>query len=121
MSIFQHTFQALLLLTAASSAVADENYNYGPYPQKYIAECASCHVAYPPQKLTKAGWNTQMSNLEQHYGTNAALDDATHKEILAYYKKVGSYTKVMEKFNISSKGTVSYIIKKSIESTNDQM
>lgn len=43
-----------------------------------------------------------------------------HKQILAYYKKVGSYTKVMEKFNIASKGTVGYIIKKSIESTNDQ-
>ena len=42
-----------------------------------------------------------------------------HKQILAYYKKVGSYTKVMEKFNIS-KGTVSYIIKKSIASANDQ-
>lgn len=49
------------------------------------------------------------------------LNKHNHKEILAYYKKVGSYTKVMEKFNISSKGTVSYIIKKSIESTNDQM
>ncbi len=84
MKILQRTLHTLLLLTAAASAVADDNYNYGPYSQKYTAECASCHVAYPPQKLTKAGWNTQMSHLEQHYGTNAALDDATHKEILAY-------------------------------------
>lgn len=48
------------------------------------------------------------------------LNKHNHKEILAYYKKVRSYTKVMEKFNISSKGTVSYIIRKSIESANDQ-
>lgn len=84
MSVIKYATQSLLLLITTTSAFADENYNYGPYPAKYTAECASCHVAYPPQKLTKAGWTTQMSNLEQHYGTNAALDESTHKEILAY-------------------------------------
>lgn len=48
------------------------------------------------------------------------LNKHNHKEILDYYKKVRSYTKVMEKFNISSKGTVSYIIRKSIESAKGQ-
>lgn len=33
-----------------------------------------------------------------------------HKEIYEYYLKVKSYNKTMEKFNISSKGTMSYII-----------
>lgn len=37
-----------------------------------------------------------------------------HKEIIEYYKKVKSYKKVMEKFKISSKGTISFIINSSL-------
>lgn len=41
-----------------------------------------------------------------------------HHDVIEYYNEVKSYKKVMQKFNISSKGTVSFIIRKSIESNN---
>lgn len=36
-----------------------------------------------------------------------------HKDVIDYYNEGHSYSEVMKKFNISSKGTVSFIIKKS--------
>lgn len=90
MKFIRHAAQALICLVASSSVFAEEKQHYGSYPAKYAEECSSCHTAYPPQKLTKAGWETQMSSLDQHYGTNASLDDATHKEILAYLLKNAS-------------------------------
>jgi len=41
-----------------------------------------------------------------------------HDLILEDYNKGLSYLKLMEKYNISSKGTISYIIKKSLKSKN---
>ena len=37
-----------------------------------------------------------------------------HKEIIEYYKKMKSYKKTMEKFKISSKGTLHFILKSSL-------
>lgn len=39
-----------------------------------------------------------------------------HNEIIEYYNKGKTYKQIMKKFNISSKGIVSYIIKKSLTS-----
>ena len=50
----------------------------------YQAECASCHIAYPPQLLPKASWRALMTNLAAHFGTDASLDGKTAKEIQAY-------------------------------------
>lgn len=50
----------------------------------YQAECASCHVAYPPQLLPKASWRALMSDLVNHFGTDASLDARTANEIQAY-------------------------------------
>jgi hypothetical protein len=41
-----------------------------------------------------------------------------HKEIIDYYNKVKSYNKTMKKFNISSKGTLHFIINKSYSLKN---
>ena len=37
-----------------------------------------------------------------------------HEEVKAFHKKCGSYKKTMEHFNISSKGTLSYILNKEL-------
>ena len=39
-----------------------------------------------------------------------------HQDVINYYNQVKSYNKVMQYFGISSKGTVSFIIKQSIVS-----
>ena len=38
----------------------------------------------------------------------------SHEEIISYHEKHNSYKKTMEKFNISSKGTLHFILKKSM-------
>jgi hypothetical protein len=50
----------------------------------YQAECASCHIAYPPQLLPKESWRALMSDLPNHFGTDASVDAKTAKEIQSY-------------------------------------
>jgi hypothetical protein len=50
-------------------------------PQAYTAECAACHMAYPPALLPAASWQRIMSGLDKHYGTDASLDAATVKDL----------------------------------------
>ncbi|MDR0776955.1 MAG: diheme cytochrome c [Azonexus sp.] len=47
----------------------------------YVKECGDCHVAFPPQLLSANDWQSVMSNLEKHYGDNAAIADKTRQEI----------------------------------------
>jgi len=48
------------------------------------AECASCHMAYPPGLLPERSWRRMMAELDKHFGQNASLDAATAKAILDY-------------------------------------
>lgn len=41
-----------------------------------------------------------------------------HSEVIAAYKKLGTYEKVMKKLGITSKGTISFIINKSMAADN---
>jgi len=50
----------------------------------YVSECGSCHMAYPAQLLTPAGWSVVMGGLEDHFGENAELDSASLAEISQY-------------------------------------
>lgn len=50
----------------------------------YRQECASCHVAYPPQLLSQASWRTVMGGLERHFGTDASVEPAPGAQILAF-------------------------------------
>jgi hypothetical protein len=46
-------------------------------PAEYVAECGSCHVAYPPALLPATSWARLMAKLDAHYGSDASLDAAT--------------------------------------------
>ena len=74
----------LVLIGLGSVCRADASHNYGPYPAYYSEECGSCHVPYPAQRMTQAGWETQMNHLKDHYGTDASLDVPASKTILSY-------------------------------------
>ena len=41
----------------------------------YSEECASCHLAYPPQLLDADSWRAVMSGLGKHFGSDATVDD----------------------------------------------
>lgn len=50
-------------------------------PKSYEAECASCHMAYPPGLLGQTNWQNIMSGLDKHFGADASLDAKTQAEI----------------------------------------
>ncbi|RZL35576.1 MAG: cytochrome C [Rubrivivax sp.] len=47
-----------------------------PLLPAYKAECAACHIAYPPALLPAASWQRLMKDLPHHFGTDASLDPA---------------------------------------------
>jgi nitrate/TMAO reductase-like tetraheme cytochrome c subunit len=53
-------------------------------PASYEAECASCHMAYPPALLSQQSWKNVMSSLSEHFGTDASLDSKTQTEITTW-------------------------------------
>jgi len=56
-------------------------------PSSYEAECASCHMAYPPGLLGQKNWQSMMSSLDKHFGTDASLDAKTQTEITQWLIK----------------------------------
>jgi hypothetical protein len=58
-----------------------------PANPTWQAECASCHIAYPPQLLPAASWRRLMSQLDRHFGIDASLDAGASSEILAFLEK----------------------------------
>lgn len=56
-------------------------------PKSYQAECASCHMAYPPGLMGQKNWQDIMSSLNKHFGTDASLDVETESEITSWLLK----------------------------------
>lgn len=69
----------LLFPFAATSAMADKLRLPADAPPAFQAECASCHVAFPPQLLVADDWRRVMRSLDKHYGDNASLDEKTRQ------------------------------------------
>lgn len=77
---------ALSALLFSHAAWADRHRAATPLLPKYQQECAACHVAYPPGLLPAESWQRILGDLSHHYGTNAALDAATIKELATWLK-----------------------------------
>ena len=56
-------------------------------PNSYEAECASCHMAYPPGLMGQKNWQNIMASLDKHFGTDASLDAKTESEITTWLLK----------------------------------
>lgn len=52
--------------------------------ETWKSECSACHMAYPPSLLPAASWKALMSDLPNHFGTDASLDDKAMQEILPF-------------------------------------
>ena len=74
-----------MLCTAAASA-SDLRVPANP-PPAYLAECGSCHVAFPPSLLMADDWKRIMARLDKHYGDNASLDVPTREVIEGFLVK----------------------------------
>lgn len=73
----------------------------------YKKECASCHFGYQPGLLPEKSWVHIMANLQNHYGTDASIDENDHKDLVEYilanssqnamnYKRSAKITKSLE-------------------------
>ncbi|MFA4968484.1 MAG: diheme cytochrome c [Sulfuritalea sp.] len=62
-----------LLATLALPAHADR-YSV-PKNAAFEEECASCHMAYPPQMLHADSWRAMMGDLSRHFGSDASIDE----------------------------------------------
>ena len=65
---------ALSLLPLVQPPVANWN-------SKVADECSACHMLYHPDLLPASQWQSLMSNLSDHFGEDASLDDDTQSEI----------------------------------------
>jgi hypothetical protein len=71
----------LLALLLPLAAHADKLRLPADAPPAFQAECASCHLAFPPQLMVADDWKRVMASLEKHYGDNAGLDEKTRRAI----------------------------------------
>ncbi len=63
----------------------------------YRQECSTCHMAYPPEFLSKPAWTRVMKGLANHYGTDASLDAADVQNITNWLNQTGGgYKRVVE-------------------------
>ncbi len=58
--------------------------------QLALKECGSCHFAYQPGLLPKRSWKKIISNLGNHFGTDASLDKKDEQMLLSYFIKNSS-------------------------------
>ena len=66
-----------LALGMALPAFADHLPMPANPPASYKAECASCHMAYPPALLSASDWRKTMAGLKNHFGSDAATIETT--------------------------------------------
>jgi len=73
---------ALALVAAGPARGGDHSYRVAD--PAYEAECASCHIAYPPRLLPARSWDAVMAGLERHFGVDASLDPAVAAEVTRF-------------------------------------
>lgn len=83
---FTRFYVQLGLVAAAlcAPAWADGGLTSGPRLPAYQAECAACHIAYPPGLLGAKSWQHIMAGLPKHFGVDASLDAASTQTIAAW-------------------------------------
>ncbi len=83
----------IILSILSSFIFADSNFFGGKTGVKpvnneiYKKECSACPFAYQPGLLPANSWNKMMSNLENHFNTDATLADEDFKIIKDYLNK----------------------------------
>jgi hypothetical protein len=75
---------ALLACAIATPSQAD-GHGVAPVKDPVVAkECSACHMIYPAGLLPARSWQRLMGGLNDHFGDNAELDDATRQRITDY-------------------------------------
>jgi len=84
-----HTIAQAALIAALSTAAMSVSQAGEPAAarddkQVWREECGSCHVAYPARLLSRESWDAIMRGLDDHFGDDAAVDEAVAASIRRY-------------------------------------
>ncbi len=82
--LFSLVVAALLFMGLKLNAQPLPGWRNIEVPALYNSECGDCHDPYHPSLETAASWRTVMTNLEDHFGEDASLDEETRRRIAAY-------------------------------------
>ncbi len=75
-------FAAVLLVVTSQQALA---YRVPPVTDKVTqTECGACHMVYPAALLPARSWNALTSDLANHFGEDASLEQTVVDGIKAY-------------------------------------
>ncbi|MFA9374721.1 MAG: diheme cytochrome c [Poseidonibacter sp.] len=78
----------LFLSNLFSSEYASSKVGVKPVDNElYKNECSACHFDYQPGLLPSKSWKKIMSNLENHFDTDASLDNEDFQTISEYLEK----------------------------------
>ena len=120
----------LIFLTILVNSLFAESYSSGKTDvapvnnQLYIKECGSCHFPYQAGLLPANAWNKMMTNLENHFNSDASLNEADLQTLTKYlndnsaeknmqYKRSNKIVSSLAKNQIpDSISTTPYMIKK---------
>ena len=119
----------IFLALIINSLLASDNFNtktdVAPVNnQLYIKECGSCHFPYQAGLLPANAWNKMMTNLENHFNSDASLNEADLQTLTKYlndnsaeknmqYKRSNRIVSSLGKNQIpDSISTTPYMIKK---------
>jgi len=120
----------LIFLTILVNSLFAESYSSGKTDvapannQLYIKECGSCHFPYQAGLLPSNAWNKMMTNLENHFNSDASLNEADLQTLTKYlndnsaeknmqYKRSNRIVSSLDKNQIpDSISTTPYMIKK---------
>ena len=91
-----HTFACAAAVLLSLNAQADKLPIPADAPPAFKAECAGCHLAFPPGLMVADDWKRVMSSLDKHYGDNASLDDKTRQTIEVFLVKYASNGKKVD-------------------------
>ncbi len=80
-------FSLFLSLSVSIPVLAAKMPMPADMPKSYEAECASCHMAYPPGLLSEKSWQNVMTSLGKHFGTDASIDAKDQLEITSWLNK----------------------------------
>jgi mono/diheme cytochrome c family protein len=77
-------FGILIGLPGAAVLASGGGANRAPLDPAYVAECGSCHLAYPPRMLGAASWLALLGGLDQHFQVDATVETATLAQLNGY-------------------------------------
>jgi cytochrome b len=83
-----------LIFTKNNMFIANANVkqDYAMLHSDFSNECGSCHITYPPFLLPKESWTLMMSDLENHFGDDASIDEETNISILKFLNENSAQT-----------------------------